>query len=111
MTWTPLKIVFSAFVVLTILDSIAAVWGERRPVGGFFEEFLARLVFWGGNFVVLVGAGWVGVKVYQRTENRVIGWSAGILLCVGLLFAVVNLAQMLPGVDWRYERLLNSRDY
>lgn len=111
MTWTPPKVVAAVFAAVLVVDSVSAVWGERRPVGGFFEEFVARFIFWGGTIAVFAGAIFGGIRIFEMTNSKFFGWIAGLTICVFLVFATRFIADLLPGVDWRYQRLIHDRDY
>ena len=93
-----------------VLDSIVAVWGERRPVGGFFEELIAR----SGHYVIVigafVGAVFVGIKATEKTNRRFVGWFVGIILFLVIGGIGTLLLSRIPGVDWRYERLQESME-
>jgi hypothetical protein len=106
--WNPIKVFIALFVGALVLDSIFAVWGEGRPVGGFFEEFIARI----GNYLTIFGslggAIYIGLQAYKKTENTLIGWVAGILGCFLIGFVLTFVFSNIPGVDWRFDRIMNT---
>lgn len=108
--WTPGKVVAVVIGVALVLDSVVAVWGERRPVGGFFEELIAR----SGHYVIVIGAffGAVfgGIKATEKTSRRFVGWFVGIILFLIIGGGGMLLLSSIPGVDWRYERLQESME-
>jgi hypothetical protein len=98
------------FAVLAAIGALSNSWGEKRPVGSFFEEFVAVESF----YFLVVGsiwiAGWVGTHVFDRFESKLLGWIAGILVFLGFGFIFQMVMSAIPGVDWRFERLLSSED-
>jgi hypothetical protein len=106
----PMAVIGGVFAILLAIDAIVAVWGERRPVGGFFEEFVARALHWGiGLGSVAVGV-WVGTKVFERTKSNLLGWIVGILLFLVVGVAVGILLSKIPGIGWRMDRLMSDTD-
>jgi hypothetical protein len=100
----PLVVLGVAFLIALSIDSIAAVWGERRPVGGFFEEFIARALIWGISFGSIAAGVWGGVKVHERTNSTISGWIVGLIMAVLIGIAATVLTSKIPGVNWRIDR-------
>ena len=106
----PLVILGGLFLIALAIDSISAVWGEKRPVGGFFEEFVARMIHWGtplGSFAIAI---WFGIKISERSKSKLLGWIAGILLFALVGFGAIALSSKISGVGWRIDRLMTDRD-
>ena len=108
--WSPGRVVLAVFGGAFVLDSFRAVWGERRPVGGFFEEMIARV----GHYGIVLGsfglAAYGGVRVTEKFESKWLGFAAGLLLFFALGVGGTLLIGKIPGVDWRYERLMDSME-
>ena len=108
--WTPVRIAIGLIAGAFAIDSASVVIGERRPVGGFFEELIARFGYYGLAVLALIGGVFVGMKVGEKTRTNFLGWVSG--LCA---FAVIGalgtmLLASIPGVNWRFERLLESSE-
>ena len=87
------------------IEAIVAVWGERLPVEAFFEELVARIFYYGVPLGSLGGGLWGGIKVFEKTGSRWLGWIGGISLFAAIGLGGVMLQLKLPSVDWRVERL------
>jgi hypothetical protein len=108
--WDGPKVIIALIVGALAIDSISAVWGERRPVGGFFEEIIARALNFGMP-IAAVAAGFMGgAKVAERTKQTWLGWVAGIALFMFIGAGSYFVIEQIPGVDWRYERIQDARD-
>jgi hypothetical protein len=99
-----------AAVILCLLsvDAIRMAWGDRRPVGAFFEALVALLIYWGAAIGLFVGGIWGGVKVAERSSF--LGWVAGFAIYVAVAAVVFSVSAHIPGVGWRVDRLMQSRD-
>jgi hypothetical protein len=103
------KLIAGYFAVVSIVSAIYSAFGEKRPIGGFFEEFVATMAYW----VVLFGSiwvgGWLGTKTFEKWDSKLLGWLIG-LLAFGMFIGTVDYAVgKIPGVNWRFERLFTSR--
>ena len=106
----PLAVFGGIFAVALTIESIVAVWGERRPIGGFFEEFVARAMHWGIGLGSLAAGIWAGTKVYERTKSNAVAWIIGVLSFVAVLIATDTLTARIPGVGWRMDRMISDVD-
>jgi hypothetical protein len=99
------------FGVLSI-DAVRMVWGERRPVGAFFEALIAMTIYWGIAIGVLFGGIWSGMKIAERRKSKLAGWAAGISFYIVVGSGAMLISHQIPGVGWRIDRLLSSEgDY
>ena len=100
-----LKWVGIAFVGFTCLDAIGSAWGDTRPVGAFFEEFVARFVNFGLPLVACGLSIWAGILCARRMDRTWVGWLVGLSLffVFGVLGAMIF--SEIPGVGWRIDRL------
>jgi PHD/YefM family antitoxin component YafN of YafNO toxin-antitoxin module len=97
-----------AFLILALaIDAIGMAWGDRRPVGAFFEAFVAQGVYFGTILGSFGGAVWAGIKVFEKSKSKSLGWIAGIFLYAVVGTAVFALFSQIPGVGWRIERLVD----
>ncbi|MDX5362148.1 MAG: hypothetical protein LPL00_11675 [Alphaproteobacteria bacterium] len=109
--WGWLVVVLGLFAGAVAVDAIVAVWGESRPIGSFFEEFVARVLYFGSLFGGVAIGYVVGVMVYAASSSKILGWVVGLILCVVVMLGVTMLTAELPGVDWRFERLEDRDKY
>ena len=105
-----MKYVAAIVAAISALSALFNVWGEKRPVGGFFEEFVAGIAI----FIMLIGSvwigGWAGTKLFEKTGSRSVGWIVG-LIVFGIVGSIVQAAvSHIPGVNWRFERASNSSE-
>ena len=108
--WDAPKVIIAVIVSALAIETISAVWGERRPVGGFFEEFIARALNFGVPIAAAAAGFMGGVKVAERTKQTWLGWVAGIAFFMFLGVGSYFVIEQIPGVDWRYERIQDARD-
>jgi hypothetical protein len=104
----PAGIFGGLFFFAAIVDTVIAIWGEARPVGSFAEEFLARLIYWAMLIGSFFGAVYAGLYATQRSCKAIVGWVSGIgaFILIGAIGTIIGMS--IPGVSWRFERLLNS---
>ena len=107
--WTPTKVICCVFGCALMVDSVLAVWGESRPVGSFFEELVARSAYWALLAATFGSAIYLGIQSVERTHSYLVGWAVGISTFLLVGFLVTVLISNIPGVGWRFERLLNSQ--
>lgn len=93
------------------LTAIRVAWGEHWFVAIFAEQFVATwLALFGtpGEPYSIVLAGLVGMKVWHRTRRKAAAWIAGIAVLLALCEAASAFALAIPGVDWRYQELVDA---
>lgn len=97
-------------LILSSIGAIRTAWGEHRFVAVFAEHFAAEwlFIFGGPGWFSIVLGGFVGMKIWQRTKRKVISWIVGIAMIFALWGATSALAQSIPGVDWRYEEIVDQ---
>jgi drug/metabolite transporter (DMT)-like permease len=93
------------FFAAVSFDSTVSVWGEHRPVGGWFEEFIARTINFGFPLAALAAGIFAGARVAERSRRNWIGWIVGIAAFYAVGGLLYFAASRIPGVDWRFERL------
>jgi hypothetical protein len=100
-----------AMVIVTILsiDSIFMAWSDRRPVGAFFESFMAMGLYWAIGIGGLFGSIWAGVTYGEKKKSKVLGWMVGLACFAAATFAFY-LTTKIPGVGWRIEKMMESSD-
>jgi hypothetical protein len=105
-----MKPVLAVIAFLSAVSGVFAMFEDKRPVGAFFEQFVASFL----HIVVLFGAmwfgAWLGVVAYEKSGFKVLGWMVGILAVFGVSFGSMFLIEKIPGVGWRYDLLLSSED-
>jgi hypothetical protein len=106
----PMAVLGGAFAVALAIDAIMAVWGERRPIGAFFEEFLARALHWGIALGAIAAGIWAGIKAFERSKSYLLAWVVGILSFVVLGVVAGSVTSKIPGVGWRMDRLMSDID-
>ncbi len=103
-------LVIAILSVISVIAAIGNVWGDKRPIGSFFEEFVAISAHW----VMLVGsiwfAGWAGTRIYEKIGSKFVGWIVGISVFLGFGFFVMTAVSNIPGVNWRFEKLFSGGD-
>ena len=108
--WFLVKAWVVLFLGAIVLSSVFSVWGESRPVGGFFEELVARSGHYVGVIGAVAGGVFSGGKVFERTRSNFFAWLVG-LLCFTVIGGIgMLLLSSIPGVGWRYERLQDSME-
>jgi len=108
--WNVWKLFLAAIIGALVFESARAVWGNRRPVGDFFEEFIARLTSLGLPVLIFGIAIYSGSMVYERTDSQALGWISGLAIFIVVGSAAYLAISQIPGVNWRFERLRES-DY
>ena len=94
--------------VLIAISCVFDVWGDRRPVGSFFEEFVARTAYWGsaiGSFIVAI---WAAASAKDKFNSNLLAWIAGIVVFGAIVAATSYIFDSIPGVGWRFDRLAHS---
>ena len=95
-------------LAMALVQAVSNAWGEDRPVGAFFEEFVA-LCFW---LIVCVGplivGGVSGGEVYDRYESMPLAVFVGLVAAALIAAAGWFLVESVPGVNWRFDRIISS---
>jgi hypothetical protein len=102
-----------AGVLLVGLGTIYGIWsavGDKRPVGTFFEAFVAFVLWVIVPFGVLFLAAMFGSATLDSTKSKLFAWIIGIsvFLVAGGIF--YGGALNIPGVGWRVNQMSSSGD-
>lgn len=103
--WTRLA---SGVALIVALDAVRMAWPERNFVSGFFQSYLAIVLYYAG-FLSAMGAGiWSGVRAADRSGRNWLGWCAGLLCAVVVYAFFEGVIDEMPGVKWRVEAMRDS---
>jgi hypothetical protein len=103
----PVAMYAGAFVFLIAINAIVVVWGGKRPVGAFFEQLVAGILYWGILIGSIGGGLWSGTKLHDKTNSKLLGWIGGFAVFMVIGTGVLLLSSKIPGVGWRLERMID----
>lgn len=95
---------------IAIVGGVSGAWGDRRPIGGFFEAAIAAIFYAVVPLSILFAAISVAEAFDDVYNRRWLTWLAGLtcfLVVGGLLFWLI---EHIPGVGWRWKEMLDSGD-
>ena len=107
--WTFVKVWIALLLGATAYEAIYSVWGNRRPVGDFFEEFVARFLNLGMPIIIFGAAIYAGTKAASKANSAVVGWIVGLAVLIAVGFLSYFAISQVPGVSWRFDRLQENR--
>ena len=98
---------FGILAFLAVIGGIYGAWGDKRPIGGFFEGAFASMLYPAPLVIAYVAAA-AGGSVGEGVKSRLAGWVFGVIVFIvlGGIFAVVT--EKIPGVGWRLAAMNNS---
>jgi hypothetical protein len=105
-----LKPVALAVVLISSISGLFSMFEDGRPVGAFFEQFVATVLWIVLAFAPIWLAAWIGAVVYEKIGSKIIGWLAGITTYFAIVTCSMLLVQQIPGVGWRFDLIRNSGD-
>jgi hypothetical protein len=96
--------------LIAVVGGIQGAWGDKRPIGGFFEGAIASVLYIVPLLIFFVAIAFA--EAAQETyQSRPITWLAGIaafFVFGGIFYTVVD---NIPGVGWRFRAMINSDCY
>jgi len=98
------------YVALCAFLAICSAWGVRHFVSSFVLWLITNLIYLPTIFAPFAAAAWAGIKVSKLSRNVWVGWAVGILLAVLLSACATWLVSHIPGIGWRFSRMLSTRD-
>lgn len=96
-------------VVVCAIPAAISAFEERRPVAAFAETFVAELVFYVVGLGSVAAGGYAGMKAGKH--GLVLGWAVGDAVFMIVGFGALAIGSNIPGVGWRIEKMMSSRDY
>ena len=93
------------------VNSVFVVWGESRPIGGWFEQVVAEVAYFGSITVPIYAAYRVGKRIQAWLELTWLSWLVGLVAWFLLGFALLLTVEAIPGVGWRIDRMMDSESY
>lgn len=104
----PMMIYGGLLFAAVLADSVISVWGESRPVGAFAEQLVASIIYWGMILSLTFVPIFVGFSVAKRFDRALFGWIAGVGTFAAIGIVGMTVASQIPGVGWRFDRMMNS---
>ena len=96
------------FGVYISIHAISEAWDERRFVAVFAESFVALVLYWGSGIGGLVGGWYIGALITEKTRRGWLGYIVGITAGVAIMISVFMVAQRVPGVGWRFDKIVEQ---
>ncbi len=83
-------------------------WPERDFVSGFFQSYLAIVLYYAGFLCATAAGIWVGVRAVERSRRNWLGWGAGLVCAVVVYAFFEGVIDEMPGVKWRVDAMRDS---
>ncbi|WP_375598312.1 hypothetical protein [Devosia sp. Naph2] len=100
----------SGIGTVVLIEAVMVASGERNFFAGLVEHSVAVVLRYGMIALAFGGAYWVGTRIAKRSSNW-LGWVAGIVFCLAVIWFGMDIITSLPGVGWRVTAMMNSDCY
>jgi hypothetical protein len=98
---------FTIFILFSMIGGLEQAWGKRKFVAEFAEATFANILYWGSLGLSF----FIAFKCFQILEikynNRILSWVGAIILFFSIGGLSGLLISQIPGVGWRYEKMLS----
>ncbi len=106
-TWAKWASVIGAIV---LIEAVGVASQERDFAAALVQHTIAVVLRYGMIVLAFGGGWWVGTRIAKRSNNG-LGWVAGIVFAVAVIWFGLDAIAALPGVGWRVTAMMDSGCY
>lgn len=104
----PWKGILVGYLVLCAAAGVSSAWGSHHFLSSFALWTVTHALYVPVIFSILGFAAWAGISTGNISKSSVLGLIVGIAAFCVYSVAILNFAGEIPGIGWRFMRIINS---
>lgn len=104
----PWKGMLIGYLALCSAAGVSSAWGSHHFLSSFALWTITHALYIPVILSMLGFAAWAGISVSNISKSSVLGLIVGIAAFCIYSLAILNFAGEIPGIGWRFMRIINS---